>query len=130
MLHATRMFENKDGFHLDLFIGRVVGKLALSESMISRAELFKAYSNLFVYLVSREDIFLFKGLASEGRKRDLPDLQVLYPNLNWKIIEDELNSQSLGDDLRALFIRRLEAFSQAYQLEVPILSRLKKQGRN
>ena len=124
------MFENKDGFHLDLFIGRVVGKLALSESMISRAELFKAYSNLFVYLVSREDIFLFKGLASEGRKRDLPDLQVLYPNLNWKIIEDELNSQSLGDDLRALFIRRLEAFSQAYQLEVPILSRLKKQGRN
>ncbi len=126
LLHATRMFENKDGFHLDLFVKQVIKKLVLSHSMIARAELFKTYGNLSVYLLSKEDIFLFKGLASEGRKRDLPDMQVLYPNLNWKVIENELNSQSLAEDLRALFVRRLEAFSQTFRLDVPILSKLKK----
>jgi hypothetical protein len=126
LLHATRMFENKDGFHLDLFVKQVVRKLVLSQSMIARAELFKRYGNLSVYLLSKEDIFLFKGLASEGRKRDLPDMQVLYPNLNWNVIEDELNSQSLAEDLRELFVRRLEAFSQTFKLDVPILSKLKK----
>ncbi|MEW6035525.1 MAG: hypothetical protein AB1529_02840 [Candidatus Micrarchaeota archaeon] len=129
LLHATRMFENKDGFHLDLFVMQVINKLVLSHPMITRAELFKKYGDLSVYLLSKEDIFLFKGLASEGRKRDLPDMQVLYPDLNWKVIEDELNSQSLADDLRALFVRRLEAFSQTFKLDVPILSKLKRKEK-
>jgi|SRR5271157_6721 len=125
-LKAMQMYENKDGFHLDLFVKRVVGKLMLSKSMIGRAELYKKYGNLSVYLLSKEDIFLFKGLASEGRKRDLPDMQVLYPNLNWKVIEVELASQFLARDLNELFIRRLEEFRDTYKLDVPILAKLKK----
>ncbi|MFH0884615.1 MAG: hypothetical protein V1861_02815 [Candidatus Micrarchaeota archaeon] len=129
LLHAARMFENKDGFHLDLFVKQVIRKLVLSASMIARAELFKRYGNLSVYLLSKEDIFLFKGLASEGRKRDMPDMQVLYPNLDWKAIENELDSQSLSEDLILLFIRRLEAFRDAFKLDIPILTRLKKKRR-
>jgi len=125
-LEATKMFENKDGFHLDLFVKKVIGKLELSKEMIARAELFKPYGNLSVYLLSKEDVFLFKGLASEGRKRDLPDMQVLYPNLNWKVIEEELASQALARDLNELFIRRLEEFRDTYKLDVPILVKLKK----
>ena len=98
-LEATKMFENKDGFHLDLFVKKVIGKLELSVSMIERAELFKSYDNLSVFLLSKEDVFLFKGLASEGRKRDMPDMQVLYPNLNWNVIENELALQSLSNEL-------------------------------
>ncbi|VVC03398.1 Uncharacterised protein [Candidatus Bilamarchaeum dharawalense] len=125
-LHAMKMFENKDGFHLDLFIRQVIRKLVLSKSMVQRAELHKKYGNLSVYLLSKEDIFLFKGLASEGRQRDLPDMQILYPNLNWKVILEELNSQKLSKDLKELFVRRLEAFNQQYRLDVPILRELKK----
>ena len=123
-LEATKMFENKDGFHLDLFVKRVIGKLELSKKMVDRAELFKSYGDLSVYLLSKEDVFLFKGLASEGRKRDLPDMQVLYPNLDWKAIEDELLSQALGNELVDLFIRRLEEFRDTYKLDVPILAKL------
>ena len=128
-LHAIKMYENKDGFHLDLFIKQVIRKLILSKSMIQRAEFYKKYGNLSVYLLSKEDIFLFKGLASEGRQRDLPDMQVLYPNLNWKVILEELNSQQLSEELKELFIRRLEVFNQTYKLDVPILNELKKGRR-
>ncbi|MFH0884343.1 MAG: hypothetical protein V1861_01380 [Candidatus Micrarchaeota archaeon] len=125
-LEATKMFENKDGFHLDLFVKKVIGKLELSKEMMARAEPFKSYGNLSVNLLSREDVFLFKGLASEGRKRDLPDMQVLYPNLNWKVIEDELASQALATDLIELFVRRLREFRDTYKLDIPILAKLRK----
>ena len=76
-------------------------------------------------------IFLFKGLASEGRKRDLPDMQAIYPGLDWEVIERELDSQELSEELKELFIRRLEEFSRVYRLDVPILRRLKKRtGKN
>lgn len=77
-LEPMRVYENKDGFHLDLFIEKVVGKLHLSDSMIARAELYKSYESLSVYLLSKEDIFLFKGLASESRERDLLDMRIIY----------------------------------------------------
>jgi len=93
---------------------------------MARAELFKSYGKLSVYLLSREDVFLFKGLASEGRRRDLPDMQLLYPNLDWKVIEKELASQALASELIGLFIRRLEEFQDTYRLDVPILARLRK----
>lgn len=125
-LEAAKMFENKDGFHLDLFVKKVIGKLELSDKMMARAELFRSYGNLSVYLLSREDIFLFKGLASEGRKRDLPDMRMLYPDLDWKAIEDELASQALAADLIGLFVRRLEEFRDTYRLDVPILARLRR----
>jgi hypothetical protein len=125
-LKAKRMFENKDGFHLDLFVKTVIGKLALSKSMTRRAELYRQYGDMAVCLLSKEDIFLFKGLASEGRKRDLPDMQAIYPGLNWGVIERELDSQELSEELKELFIRRLEEFNRVYRLDVPILRRLKK----
>src|SRR3989338_4740774 len=88
-LKATKMYENKDEFHLDLFVKQIIGKLILSKSMIKRAEVYKKCGNLTVYLISKEDIFLFKGLASEGRKRDLPDMQIIHSGLLWNIIENE-----------------------------------------
>jgi hypothetical protein len=129
-LKAMQTYENKDGFHLDLFVKQVIGKLVLSKSMVARAELHKRYGNLIVYLLSKEDIFLFKGLASEGRKRDLPDMQIIYPRIDWGVIEMELDSQKLSEELKELFIRRLEEFNRVYRLDVPILERLRKAGKN
>jgi hypothetical protein len=119
-LKATVMYENRDGLHLDLFVGRVMKKLALSSSMIKRAELHKVYKNLKVFLLSPTDVFLFKGLASEERKRDLPDMQVLYPLVDWNVLVRELKSQKLAGQLIAWLVRRLEEFRQTYKLDVPV----------
>ena len=128
-LEAIRMFENRDKFHLDLFVGRVCGKMKLSRGVVARAEFYKAYGKLKVYLVAKEDIFLFKSLASEGRKRDLDDMRVLYPNLDWKAMERELKSQKFGASLNSHIAARLEEFRAKYDLDVPLLSALKRKGK-
>jgi len=125
-LEAMKMYENKDAFHLDLFVGQVLRKLVLSDSMIKRAEMYKKHGNMEVYLLSKEDVFLFKGFASEGRKRDLADMNVLYPGLDWVALKQELKIQKMPKRLMALFVSRLEEFSRTYKLDVPILRELKK----
>lgn len=125
-LEAMKMYENKDGFHLDLFVGHVLGKLDLSPSMVERAQLHKKYGNLTVYLISKEDIFLFKGLASEGRIRDLDDMRVLYPGLDWDTIKQELKSQKRSKELTGWFVSRLKEFTKVHKLDVPILNELEK----
>ena len=125
-LYANKMVENKDGFHLDLFVVKVCGKLNLSKGMISRAEKFRQYGNITVHLISKEDIFLFKSLASEGRKRDLDDMRVIYPNLDWNIIFEELVSQKLEDGDIIHIIKRLKEFNAKFELDVPLISKLRK----
>ena len=120
-----KMCENTDGFHFDLFLKKVCGKLKLSSSMAGRAELYKEYNGLLVFLVSKGDIFLFKSLASEGRKRDLDDMKNLYPNLDWELILREIKSQKLNEDNVYSIIRRFEEFKRAYELDIPILMKLK-----
>jgi len=82
-----------------------------------------------VYLVAKEDIFLFKSLASEGRKRDLDDMRVLYPNLDWKAMEKELKSQRFSATLNSHIAARLEEFRTKYDLDVPLLSTLKRKTK-
>ncbi len=130
LLEASRMFENKDGFHLDLFVNRVCRKLALSRGMASRAEFFKKVGLLEVFLVAPVDVFLFKSVASEGRTRDLSDMRVLYPLADWAVFKEELFSQEMSPDLVGLVVRRLEAFRLAYGLDVPVLKDLKKAADN
>ena len=128
-LEAIRMFENKDKFHLDLFVERVCGKMKLSSGVVARSEFYKSYGKMSVCLVAKEDIFLFKSLASEGRKRDLDDMRVLYPNLDWKAMEKELKSQRFGPALNLHIAARLEEFRSKYDLDVPLLSSLKRKGK-
>lgn len=122
-LVANRILRNRDGLTLDLFVARVLGKLALSKAMVGRAELHGEYGKLKIFLLGREDIFLFKALASESRKRDLSDMSALYPGLDWDTILGELESQELSSELNAHFVRRLSAFSQEYRLDVPKLGK-------
>lgn len=128
-LGAMEMFENKDKFHLDLFVERVCGKMKLSSGVVARSEFYKSYGKMSVYLVAKEDIFLFKSLASEGRKRDLDDMRVLYPNLDWKAMEKELKSQRFGPALNPHIAARLEEFRAKFDLDVPLLSALKRKGK-
>ena len=128
-LESIKMYENAKGFHLDLFVKKVCGKMHLSSAMMKRAELHKRHGNLEVFLLSKEDVFLFKTLASESRTRDLIDLELLYKNLDWKAIKDELASQKLSKRLTAHVCRRLEDFKTQYNMDVPLLEELQKTGK-
>ena len=61
--------------------------------MIRRAEMYKQYGKLAVYLVSNEDIFLFKAMTS--RPGDLLDCdRLLKENLDYEKMCKEIEAQS------------------------------------
>ncbi|WP_297067291.1 hypothetical protein [Thermococcus sp.] len=98
------------GFHLDVFVKRVLNKLYLSEGMVSRAEApeeFGSHEWFKVLLVSKEDIFLFKSVTSLERVRDLEDLIALVETgLDYETIINELETQlSKDESLRSLVPR-------------------------
>ncbi|BAA29484.1 hypothetical protein [Pyrococcus horikoshii] len=75
--------------------------------MISRAEIpqeFSSHRFFRIYLVSREDLFLFKSVTSIERVRDIEDLIVLVETgLDYEVIIRELENQlSKDDSLRSL----------------------------
>ena len=128
-LKATKMFENRDGMHLDLFVRHVLGKLRLSRTMVARAQMYKRHGKMTVFLLSPEDVFLFKSVASESRKRDLPDMLALYPSVDWTNAEKEIITQRLPTEFVDLVTRRLQEFSSTYSVDVPLLKKLAQENR-
>lgn len=86
-----------DDFTLDVFVKRVLRGIALSEGMKTRSIIPKEFRNLKVLgirLISLEDIFLFKGVTSLSRAKDIDDLfRLLEHGIDFSIILDELNRQ-------------------------------------
>lgn len=83
----------KDESRIDVFLKQVGKMLILSESMMKRAEKYKEYGNLAVYLVSNEDIFLFKSMSA--REGDISDCdRIMKQGLNYNIVYDEIVEQS------------------------------------
>lgn len=84
-------------FNLDVFVKRVLGGLTLSEGMKTRSALpseFKDFRALKVRLMSLEDIFLFKGVTSLGRAKDIDDLlRLLEHGVDFEVMLGELNHQ-------------------------------------
>lgn len=132
-LYAQDQYENKDGLHFDIFVNRVANMLVLSDGMVKRSQSYfgSKFGNLHLFLISPEDIFLFKGFASTGRTRDLDDMQLLmHGHLNWADIEHECLEQAMRtgkkDPARwlSIFINRLEELEKTKDLQVPIRRRL------
>ncbi len=116
----ARYAHPAEEFNLDVFVRRVFKRLHLSESMISRAEVpeeFASHEFFRVYLVSKEDIFLFKSVTSMERVRDVEDLITLVETgLEYNLIIQELENQlSKDDSLKSLIsemIDRVEILMQ------------------
>jgi len=103
----ARYIHPLHGFNLDVFVKRVLGKLYLSESMVLRAEVpveFESHEFFEVYLISKEDIFLFKSVTSTERVRDIEDLIALVETgLDYSTIIQELENQlSMDESLKDL----------------------------
>ncbi|MCW4006264.1 MAG: hypothetical protein NWF04_06700 [Candidatus Bathyarchaeota archaeon] len=92
-MQTSAILENQDGFRWDLFLNKVCNALTLSSNMKSRAPPLYKGSRLKVFLASKEDLFLFKGITA--READLDDLRILAQSgLSWEIVSQECKSQS------------------------------------
>ena len=87
------MFLDKYGSRIDILVDVVCGMLKLSKDMQKRAAKYGSFGSLDVYLVSNEDILLFKSLTD--RPQDIKDIRTLIDaaKLNWDVIINECVSQ-------------------------------------
>jgi hypothetical protein len=72
------VWDNPDGFRIDLFVEKVVNKLSLTPPMKQRSTLLEKFGNLQVNSVSNEDIVLFKSVT--GRPDDTADMAASPPD--------------------------------------------------
>ena len=93
---AVIVFLDNTGSRIDIFVDKICSMLRLTGRMRKRAEKYGKFGKIELYLVSNEDIFLFKSLT--GRPGDLIDLGMLMGReLDWDIIIDECVSQHTED---------------------------------
>jgi len=116
--------ERKD-LKVDIFKERILSGYRLSREMKERAELFWKGKNLEVYLLSLEDVFLFKSYA--GREVDIDDCRILAAqNLNWRtILEECIKQQKKEKRLISLtLLDVLDELSARYKIRTPIEKKL------
>jgi len=120
-MKTRAVIENIDGFRWDIFVNIVCGGLTLSKEMISRAQLFKKFKHITAYLISPEDIFIFKAVTS--RPRDREDMFTLFTHgLDIKIIKDEIRRQAQLDTNKAwlsYFFVGLDELVEEYKIIFP-----------
>jgi hypothetical protein len=105
---------------IDLFLKRVCGKIAFSESMVLRSRPYKSFGRLAGRICSPEDIFLFKAAA--GRPRDVDDMRVLaVSGIPWDNVADEYCRQapSLDKGSRDVFNESLASLMSVHRIIPP-----------
>src|SRR3989338_10659471 len=82
----------RDDFRIDLFQNSVCRGFSLTEPMKKRADKIIKLNHLSVFLVSIEDVFLFKTFTE--REGDIEDCIALSKRgMDWQAILDELKNQ-------------------------------------
>lgn len=127
-LSATAL-QNLDGFRWEIFVHYVAKKLGLTETIEQRGSIFYSGKLLTVFRLSREDIFLLKGMTE--RDRDLEDMSLLAKSgLNYKQIFDECEKQSDsnvdGHVWEALLNEKMKELERIYAIQVPGRKKLEK----
>lgn len=102
-------------------------QLSLSEGMVKRATRIPEFEDINIHVISREDIFLLKGITD--RPEDLSDMERLANRLlDWNIIESEVRSQK--DPWRWIlkFYLRLLDLEEEYGVRSPLIKRFEKEA--
>lgn len=126
-MQTSLLIENSDGFRWDVFLNTVCGKLTLSQEMKNRANPLYKGSKLTIAIVSKEDLFLFKGITT--RDADLDDTRILAQSgLDWTIIAQECKSQSQKSGLcwEDAIYQTLKELKTKFSIESPIETSLSK----
>jgi hypothetical protein len=126
---SAELYENFDEFRWDVFIKVVAHKLALSKSMKSRAKLTHRKKNLLLFELSKEDIFLMKGVTE--RERDLEDMSLIARSgIDYKIVLEEClhQSETTGTIWETGLKDTCQELGEKFGINVPILRKLRKIG--
>lgn len=120
-MQASVILENEKGFRWDLFVNKVCNALTLSCTMKQRSTQLYEGDRLSVFIASKEDVFLLKGITE--READLEDMRLLAESgLNWAVINQECQSQSSASGVpwtHALYQNLLDLKTK-YNIESPI----------
>jgi len=115
------LMENEDGFRWDVFVETICHGLILSPYIRQRSMEYHLYlKNLRLLLLSKEDVFLFKGVTE--RDRDLEDMHILFlQGLDFKVIVDEIRWQSKHSKVAwtAYLLQRLRNLQEEYGVVIP-----------
>lgn len=111
----------RDDFQIDIFEKTVCAKFMLSVGMIKRSKNIFA-NKLFVNIISKEDIFLFKTMTE--RDGDLDDcVSLARENMDWKAILSELKNQikESGEDIWVTWIMERMDILEDRGVFIPII---------
>jgi len=126
-LGASAVLRVAKGFQFDLFHRQVCRGLEITKRMEERAEFYRAFGKLDVYLMAPEDIFLFKSITE--RETDIIDMRTLAERgLNWNVIKEECVSQEKRRIWEYFLVYRLEELKSRFGIEAPIIKELWKIG--
>ncbi|MBN1784516.1 MAG: hypothetical protein JW815_02125 [Candidatus Bathyarchaeota archaeon] len=123
------IMENADGFRWDIFHLQVCNALVLSQEMIARATPIFKEGNLSVFLASKEDIFLFKGITE--RSADLDDMRIIAESgLDWDVVFEEClyQSKSSGRLWENALYGNLVYLREIYGIRSPIEKKLRRRA--
>lgn len=126
-METARILENSDGFRWDIFYRQICGALILTREMARRAKNFYKEKFLTIKIVSKEDIFLFKGITE--RETDLNDMRLLAETgLDWAVIKEECRIQSelTGRLWENALLGNLQELRSKYRIKSPIEKVLEK----
>lgn len=118
-LGAWIVMERPDKMRFDVFDRQVCGKLEIDDNMQTRARFYRSFDNLDVYLMSGEDIFLFKGMTE--RTDDLDDMRILVERgIEWDDVKSECLSQKKSDEWAGALGSKLLDLQERFGIESPI----------
>lgn len=121
------ILEDSKGMRFDMFDRQVCRALEIGEGMKSRAKFYKRFGNLDVYLMSPEDIFLFKGITD--READLDDMRILAERrIDWRTVQVECMSQKRSGLWADKLGSKLLDLKAKYAIDAPIIKSLMDHG--
>jgi len=127
VLGASAVLRDTKGFQFDLFHRQVCRGLEITKRMEERAELYRTFGKLNVYLMAPEDVFLFKSITE--READILDMRSLAERgLNWDAIKKECTLQEKRRIWEYFLVYRLEELKSRFGIEAPIIKELWKIG--
>ncbi len=128
-MKAEGIWENDGGFRLDLFVETVCRALKLSEGIIKRSKKWREYGNLRIFLVSNEDVVLFKGITE--RIDDTNDIAAIARSMDvdWDVVLGECIKQSMEVQWYGLLHDKFVELEERHGISVPIKDELLKLDR-
>ena len=113
----------KEESRIDVFLEQVGKMLVLTKSMVKRAEKYKDYHKLEIYLVSNEDIFLFKAMTSrEGYISDCA--RIMREEIDYDVIYKEIVQQSKNKKWFFWVYENLCRLENYNNIQVPIKAKV------